>query len=80
MKEVKIELTEQCNRWCKHCSSKAKNTDFKSLDIDTVKRNVVATLNPTKSTEKAIPKTPPIIKLHVGKSAPPIISMPSSLI
>ena len=38
MKEVKIELTEQCNRWCKHCSSKAKNTDFKSLDIDTVKR------------------------------------------
>ena len=38
MKEVKIELTEQCNRWCKHCSSKAKNTDYKSLDIDTVKR------------------------------------------
>ena len=38
MKEVKIELTEHCNRWCKHCSSKAKNTDYKSLDIDTVKR------------------------------------------
>ena len=38
MKEVKIELTELCNRWCKHCSSKAKNTDYKSLDIDTVKR------------------------------------------
>ena len=38
MKEVKIELTEHCNRWCKHCSSKGKNTDYKSLDIDTVKR------------------------------------------
>ena len=37
MKEVKIELTEHCNRWCKHCSSKAKNTDYKSLDINTVK-------------------------------------------
>ena len=38
MKEIKIELTEHCNRWCKHCSSKARNTNYKSLDIDTVKR------------------------------------------
>ena len=38
MKEVKIELTEQCNRWCKHCSSKARDTKYKSLDIDIVKR------------------------------------------
>ena len=38
MKEVKIELTEQCNRSCKHCSSQAKNVDYKLLDINTVKR------------------------------------------
>lgn len=43
--------------------------------IDTVKRNTVAMLNNTKSTEQAQPKIPPIIKLHVGKSAPPIIVM-----
>lgn len=38
IKEVKIELTEQCKRWCTHCSSKAKDVHFHFLDIHLVKR------------------------------------------
>ena len=37
IKEIKIELTEQCERNCIHCSSDAKKGDFKTLNIDVVK-------------------------------------------
>ncbi len=38
IKEVKIEVTEQCKRWCIHCSSEAKEINFQYLDKELVKR------------------------------------------
>ncbi|MCI9233025.1 MAG: SPASM domain-containing protein [Bacilli bacterium] len=38
IKEVKIEVTEECKRWCVHCSSEAKEIEFRYLDYDLVKR------------------------------------------
>lgn len=38
IKEVKIEVTEACQRWCVHCSSEAKNVNFRYLDKELVKR------------------------------------------
>ncbi|MCI8446769.1 MAG: SPASM domain-containing protein [Bacilli bacterium] len=38
IKEVKIEVTEACKRWCIHCSSKAKDVNFQYLDEELVKR------------------------------------------
>ena len=40
LKEVKIEITEQCNRWCIHCSSKAKDIHFHYLNEALVRRIV----------------------------------------
>ncbi len=38
IKEVKIEVTEECKRWCTHCSSKAKEVNFQYLDKELVKK------------------------------------------
>ncbi len=38
IKEVKIELTEECRRWCIHCSSEAKEIHFQHLDTELVKK------------------------------------------
>jgi MoaA/NifB/PqqE/SkfB family radical SAM enzyme len=40
LKEVKIELTNRCDRNCKHCSSNATNNfnNIKNLDFENVKR------------------------------------------
>lgn len=38
IKEVKIEVTEECKRWCTHCSSKAKDVNFEYLDKELVKK------------------------------------------
>lgn len=38
VKEIKIEVTEQCQRWCAHCSSKAKDIEFQYLNKELVKR------------------------------------------
>ena len=38
IKEVKIEVTEQCKRWCTHCSSDAKDKKFQYLNKSLVKR------------------------------------------
>lgn len=38
IKEVKIEVTEECKRWCSHCSSEAKEVNFQYLDKELVKR------------------------------------------
>lgn len=38
LKEVKIEVTEQCPRMCIHCSSNAVNQNYLSMDPELVKR------------------------------------------
>lgn len=38
IKEVKIEVTEECKRWCTHCSSEAKEINFQYLDKELVKK------------------------------------------
>lgn len=38
IKEVKIELTEHCERECIYCSSKAQKVQFQYLDETLVKR------------------------------------------
>lgn len=38
IKEVKIEVTEECKRWCTHCSSNAKEVNFQYLDKELVKK------------------------------------------
>ncbi len=38
LKEVKIELTEQCNRMCIHCSSDAKKLHYLSLPFEMVEK------------------------------------------
>ena len=38
LKEVKLELTEQCERMCIHCSSKAKREDAIQIPLEVAKR------------------------------------------
>lgn len=47
LKEVKIELTNQCDRNCKHCSSSATNrsNQIKELDFEDVKRIIYEAKN-----------------------------------
>ena len=38
LKEVKIEVTERCERMCIHCSSNAINKNYVSMNPSVVKR------------------------------------------